>query len=153
MRKTDRKIVSGETKSEKSSRITPSESLTDEKLVPQESQEVDYIRKYQYKKVDGNPTVGGAHTDPDVGSKAEAMKKFSLEQPKIRMIVPAQEGGDSKVPLSVNLNGYRLDFPRNTYIEMPENFATVVMESQRQQEDALKPFQIEKDSDKDIALS
>lgn len=128
-----------------SDRLTPSNdgSEDDAPTVEAKAEEEDYLRKYQYKKVNGNPVIGGKDTDPDPASKAEIMKIFLLSQPKIRIMIPVEAGSDPKFALSVNLNGYRLDLPRSTYLSVPEQVAEVVMQSQKQQTEALKPFLID----------
>lgn len=113
----------------------------------------DYLRQYQYKKVDNNPRVGGVLTDPDPGSKAEAMKKSLLSQQKVGLFIPRPEKEDPTITLSVNLNGYRLDLPKNVYIDVPLQIAEVVRESLNQQASALLPFQIGRNRATEEALS
>mgnify|MGYP001583112984 CR=1 FL=1 len=112
----------------------------------------DYLRQYQYKKVNSIPTVGGAGTDPDAGSKAETMKAHLLAQPRVSIFIPRAEGEDATVRLSVNLNGYRLDLPKQQYLELPKQVAEVIMDSQKQQVKALQPYQISGDKAKEEAL-
>lgn len=160
---------------EKEEKITPKESAKPadeekdseqeedtERLKPKDTQvkepslapaERDYLRQYQYKKVNGNPAIGGFLTDPDVGSKAAVMKENLLSQPRVSIFIPRVEGEDPKVTLSVNLNGYRLDLPKQVYLELPKQVAEVIMESQRQQVAALKPFLINRDKGTEEALS
>ena len=107
--------------------------------------EVDYLRKFQYKKINGGPVWGKPETDPSQGSKAERMKKLLLKQPKVRIIIPRAEGESPVVKLSVNLNGYRLDLPKQTYIEVPEQIAEVIMNSQHQTEEALQFMRIDRE--------
>ena len=64
-------------------------------------------------------------------------------QPKIRINVPRGINEPKSVYQSVTLNGYRLDFPKGTYIDMPEQIARVVMDSTNQTEEALQQFRIE----------
>lgn len=102
----------------------------------------DYLRKYQCKKitVDGKTwhAIGGERTDPDKGSRAERMKAGLLKQIKISTIIYPEPGSNVGIPFTVNLNGYRLDLPRNTYIEIPEQIANVVRKSQQQKIDAVE---------------
>ena len=116
----------------------------------------DYLQQYQYKKVNNNPVLGsvaGALTDPDKGSKAEKMKAFLFGQRKITMLIPLPEGSDPKVLHSVCLNGYRLDFPTNTYIEVPEQVAEVVSKSNSQTLLALSKNRIDGNEKKENALN
>jgi hypothetical protein len=112
--------------------------------------EVDYLRKYQYKK---QTKFGSPESDPALGSKAEGMKKSLLAQPRASIFIPLESGQDSSVKLSVTLNGYRLDLPKQVYLELPEQVAEVIMTSQKQQVDALRPYRISGDKDKESALS
>ena len=141
--------------------------LEPEKLVPQDEPRLeaptpvsveppvdpDYLRQYQYKKVNNQPTIGGILTDPDSGSKAQVMKKSLLAQPRVKFFIPKAETEDPKVKLSVNLNGYRLDFPKNVYLEIPLQIAEVISESIGLQASALLPFQIGRDKKTLDALS
>lgn len=132
-------------------RITPDED--DEAEAPASSQEEgDYLRKYQYKKVNNVATVGGKLTDPDKGSKAEKMKAHLLKQSRVRILVPVAKGEHHAVPMSVTLNGYRLDFPKNTYVELPDQVADIVMKSQAQTDTALRVSRIDGDKGKEEAL-
>ena len=134
-------------------------SRTPAKLAPkaeeaeEPEEDPDYLRQYQYKKVAGKIYVGGDLTDPDRGSKAEIMKKALLKQRRVRVLVPRAPGEHKSVLMTVNLNGYRLDFPKNTYVEMPEQVANVIMNSQEQTDRALQTSLIDSDKDKAKALS
>lgn len=116
-------------------------------------EEDDYLRKYQCKKLTiGGKTyfgIGGRKTDPDVGSKAERMKAHLLEQPRVMIMVPVGSGESAKTPLSVTLNGYRLDLPRNTYVEVPQQVAETVRKSLQQQIEALEPMRADRDERKE----
>ena len=112
----------------------------------------DYLRPYQYKKVNDRIQTGGALTDPDKGSKAEVMKKNLLLQDKVKVLIQVESGSDPKVPFTVNLNGYRLDLPRNTYLEVPQQVAEVIMTSQQQTLAALDQFKISRNRDIESAL-
>lgn len=125
-------------------RISQKDSSAEEAKVSKADVKVeDYLRQYQYKKLNGIPYLGsvaGAQTDPDKGSKAEVMKASLLLQPRIRTLIPLDPGTDPKVLSSVTLNGYRLDFPTNTYIDVPEQVASIIMESNSQTNAALNQF-------------
>ncbi len=112
----------------------------------------DYLQQYQYKKVNDVPTIGGPGTNPDAGSKAERMKQSLLTQRRVSILIPLEPGSDPKVPSSVCLNGYRLDFPTNTYVEVPEQMAKVIMNSQSQTVAALNQNRIDGNSKKEDAL-
>ena len=139
-----------------------------EKLVPQDEAKLqppaqavaeapvsdpDYLRQYQYQNVNNQPTWGVPSTDPDQGSKAEVMKKHLLSQEKVGIFIPKAETEDPTIKLSVTLNGYRLDFPKNVYISVPFNVAEVIRDSLNQQASALLPFQIGRNKATESALS
>ena len=75
------------------------------------------------------------------------MKKALLVQPRANLFIPLRENESAASVLSVNLNGYRLDLPKNVYVEVPKQIAEVIMESLNQQAKALLPFQIGKDKE------
>ena len=103
--------------------------------------------------MNNQPTIGGALTDPDFGGKAAVMKRFLLGQPRVSIFIPKAETEDPTVKLSVNLNGYRLDFPKNVYLEVPLPIAEEIRSSLNQQASALLPFQIGRDKKTLDALS
>lgn len=104
------------------------------------SEKGDYLQKYQCKKitVDGKTyhAVGGKETDPEPGSKAEKMKENLLAQERISTIIYPEPGSAAVIPFTINLNGYRLDFPTNTWLEMPKQCAAVARKSQQQKIEA-----------------
>lgn len=108
-----------------------------------EREEGDYLLKYQYGK---ELPLGDPRSNPNPDGKAGKMKAFLLSQPKVRIMIPVEGGTHPRVPASVTLNGYRLDLPRNTYINVPEQVAEVIMQSQKQTTEALAQFQITKEN-------
>jgi|GEM_PF-2858134 len=129
-----------------------SQEVEDDVEYEEESGDGDYLRQYQYKKVNNRPMTGGELTDPDKGSKAERMKAALLEQESVTMLIPLPEGTDPKIPYSVSLNGYRLDFPTNTYIQVPKQVAEVISEANNQTRVALEQFKIGGNKKKEDAL-
>ena len=137
------------------------EEAEDEKIVEEapkkgkgkdKVEDKDYLRKFQYKKVNDVPTVGGILTDPEKGGKAEAMKAHLLSQPKVRIIIQKKQGEEGNTPLSVNLNGYRLDLPKNEYLDLPEQIAQLIMDSQQQRTEAIGESRVDGDAGKEKAL-
>jgi len=90
----------------------------------------DYLRRYQVRKgtIQGSPA-----SDPQVGSKAERMKNHLLAQGTRSVLTP-----DQGFEQTVCLNGYRLDFPANTYVDMPVQVADLIQTSHKQKTAALK---------------
>lgn len=110
----------------------------------------DYLRKYQYGR---EMPLGDKRTDPSPGGKAYEMKRILLSQPRVSILIPVDAGSDPSVPLSVTLNGYRLDLPRQTYLEVPKQVAEIVMQSQKQTVQALDQFRSNKRKDVEDALA
>jgi len=118
--------------------------------LPESQEEGDYLRKYQVRK---QTRPGSPESDPPKGSKAEAMKKFLLSQPRVRFFIPRPQGEDVSIRQSVCLNGYRLDFPKQSYVDLPQSVADVLMESLQQTEEALQRNRIDGNKEKEAALS
>lgn len=127
-----------------------SKSQVEEEKVVEE--EYDYLRQYQYKKVNNIPTLGGIETDPDKDSKAEKMKAHLLAQPRVQTLIPLPEGSDPSIPYSVTLNGYRLDLPLNQWIFVPRQVADIIRQSHNQTVAAVDQGRIDGDSRKENAL-
>ena len=88
----------------------------------------------------------------DKDSDAAIMKAALLKQTKIRILIPRENKEPASVLKSVNINGYRLDFPKNTYIDVPEQFAELLKDSLEQTENALEQNSLEAGSDKSKQL-
>lgn len=114
-----------------------------------EDTDVDYLLKYQYGR---ELPLGDVRTNP-AGGKAKAMKDSLLVQGRVRVLIPVDSGSDPSVPFSVCLNGYRLDLPRNQYIDVPQQVAEVIMNSHSQTVRALEQFKIGGNKAKEDALS
>ena len=135
-------------------KITPNAGATSSPVTPEEVEvgeenTQDYLRQYQYKR---EMPLGHADSDP-TGGKPLAMKNQLLGQSKVRVMIPVDSGSDPSVPFSVQLNGYRLDLPRNQYIDVPQQVAEVIMASHKQTLQALDMFKVSGDKRKEEALS
>lgn len=117
--------------------------------LPEDRAQGDYLRQYQYRK---QTVAGSPDSDPQPGSKAERIKEFLLSQPRVRMLFPRQQGEDKSILQTINLNGYRLDFPKDTYVDVPEPVAEVLADSLKQTNNALARFRIDGDKKKENAL-
>lgn len=122
------------------------QSSREKEKEPAKDEEYDYLQRYQYKKVNNQPMLGGPLTNPDPGSKAAIMKDFLLSEPRISTLIPLPEGTDPKVPFSVTRNGYRLDLPTNAYIDVPKSIIEMIRESNNATIVALSQYQIDKDN-------
>jgi hypothetical protein len=121
-----------------------------EEELPADEEDGDYLRKYQYRK---QCKPGSKASDPQPGGKAAIMKKQLLAQPKVTLFVPRHEGEDPSIKLSVNINGYRLDLPKQTYLEVPQQVAEIIKESLGQTEAAIARNQIAGNKEKEKALN
>jgi len=113
------------------------ERLKSEEVVEEEKkveEEYDYLRKYQYRK---QTQFGSMASNPQLGSKAEKMKNILLTQPKVTTYIPRPENEDPSILLSVTLNGYRLDLPKEEYIVVPQQISDVIALSLKQTRRAL----------------
>lgn len=100
---------------------------------PSKAPFLDYLRKYQYRQ---NTVTGSPQSDPMPGSRAEKIKKILLTQPKVRIMIPKPESEKGYFPHSVTINGYRLDLPKNVYLDVPEQVADMVLNAQKQTQEA-----------------
>ncbi len=110
----------------------------------------DYLRQYQVRK---QALSGSTQSDPPAGSKAAKMKAELLSQPKIRFFIPRAPGESPTILQSVTLNGYRMDFPKQAYVDVPLQVAEVLAESLKQTDAALNQFRIDLDKRKEVALT
>lgn len=115
--------------------------------LPSDVSEKDWLQKYQVRTIAGQQIQGGVQSNPAVGSDAENMKKLMLAGPKIRMFFPLVNGEAKSSMQTVNINGYRLDFPKQAYVDVPELAANVLMESLQQTEAAVNSFRIAGDEE------
>ncbi len=141
-------------------KLEPSQPAQEEKVEPKEErlqpapapefavQPVDYLRKFQYRK---QTEFGSVASDPQAGSKAEKMKLELLSQPKVGFVIPLGLNEDPKARHSVCLNGYRLDFPKNTAIDIPQQISQMLMDSHGLTTAAISQFQIAR-KDQEAAL-
>jgi len=148
----EEKIKEDEVDEEEKEGRVPNRISSDEDKTPEKPVEEDYIRQYQYKKVNNTPQIGGKLTDPDKGSKAEIMKASLLKQKRISILIPLESGASPKVPYSVTLNGYRLDLPVQQYIDVPEQIAEKIRSANNQTMAALNRDKIDGDEKKENAL-
>ena len=136
--------VGGTNAAGNSNRLVP----PDEQKLTQPSlkkEKEDYLAKYEFHKDSGLPYFAAGNVryfPPSPGSKALIMKDVLLGQSKVRTMIPRAPKEGKMVFASVNLNGYRLDFPKGTYIDVPKQVADVLNDSVNQTESALDNFQI-----------
>ena|SRR3990167_2567112 len=112
----------------KSKEPVPPKVTSRAKATPKD-EEVDYLRKYQWRK---GAKPGSKQSDPQPGSKAEKIKKLLLTQRRITVLIPKPESEKGDFPHSVTINGYRLDLPKNEYLDLPEQVAELIKDSHKQ---------------------
>lgn len=100
----------------------------------------DYLRQYQYRK---GTVPGSKQSDPQPGSRAEIMKRELLAQSRVETLIPSREGEAKGTPYSITLNGYRLDFPKNTYIAIPRQIAEQIRQANAQLQAAYERIESE----------
>ena len=91
--------------------------------------EDDYLAKYEYHKDTGLPYFMAGNVrylPPNPESKAAKMKKVLLAQERVRTFIPRPAKESKLICASVNLNGYRLDFPKGTWIYVPQQISEVL---------------------------
>jgi hypothetical protein len=68
--------------------------------------------------------------------KAKVMREKLMEQSEIVTFIPHEPGEAKSVPQIVNLNGYKLNIPKNTYVSLPHQIAEVIRKAHAQVEAA-----------------
>lgn len=137
----NQKVSSGE----EESRLTyekPEDEAPKRRGRPPKTEPEDYLRQYQYRK---QTPYGSLLSDPVPGSKAEKMKYNLLRQPRVRTMIPRPLGEHKSILHSITLNGYRLDFPKNTYFDLPSQIAEIFVNSLQLTDAALEQFKIDPD--------
>ena len=94
----------------------------------EESEDVDEVKKVE----DGVVTPGVEEVRFQSGGKAARMKAKLAKQRKVRVIVQLMDGEKRGSTMSVILNGYRLNIQKGVYVDVPEQIADIIMESQQQ---------------------
>lgn len=74
------------------------------------------------------------------GQKAQRMKTKLASQPRVTINIPLELGEQFGATYPVTLNGYRLNIKKGVYVEVPRQVAEVVMESQRQTQEAYNNY-------------
>lgn len=84
--------------------------------------------------------------------RRDITKEQMLKKPKVRIFIPKFGDKNGDVPLSININGYRMSLKTGMYHDLPENVAKIVAERYEQGEAAGKEFRISGDTNKEDAL-
>jgi len=128
--------LAGEPEEEEAPKEEAKEGVVLDPVVPEEEEEEEL-------KVTA-PGVEEGHVP--TGSKAERMREKLAKQPKVRVLIPISSNEKQGSTMSVILNGYRLNIAKGVYVDVPEQVADVIMESQKQTVKALDhPLKIKGD--------
>ena len=128
-----RKALSEDTEDEEEN-TEEEEKITPETEAPEKKEEVgDYLKQYEYQKASGHPyaksaAMGFPYSAPT--GRALVMKNVLLKQPRIRTSISRNQGEHKSILQSICLNGYRLDFPKNSALQLPEQIVETLEESQ-----------------------
>lgn len=76
--------------------------------------------------------VSESAVDREYRSDKEKVKARLERQPKIRTFIPIDQGVSQevaeKIPFVVNINGYRVEIKRGTYVDVPMEIADMIRE-------------------------
>ena len=156
---------------EEEKKITPPETSVENKLVPpqeekltpppdpklEDKKEKDYLWQYEFHHDTGRPYFqlqnrsDIKYMPPQPGTKSAKMKAHLLGQEKKEYSIPRNPNESKEILQTVNMNGYHLELPKNTYIYLPIQIVEFLKESQMRTENALKGG-IEGDTSKENVL-
>lgn len=86
------------------------------------------------------PTPAPEPSAPVHGGKAEIMRHKLASQPKVAIIIPLSPGEKEGSTESVILNGYRINVRKGIYVQVPQQVAQVIMESQQMTQEAINNY-------------
>jgi hypothetical protein len=105
------------------------------KQMANEAEEADKVEQPVEAPQGDEPVVaksesrnGGAE-EADFNKTAGDMKALLDAQPKVRVLVPLENGEKLGEFLPVNINGYRLNVPKGVLIDVPQTVAEIISES------------------------
>lgn len=94
--------------------------------------------------------------DRQLRKDAQEMKEALEKQPKVSIMIPFEAGespeNGKKVPFHVNLNGYKKDYPRGQYIEVPQQIADLIKERLESEGKIGEQWRLDRDPKKMEAL-
>jgi len=101
--------------------------------------------------------VSSREIDVKYRSKAERIKALLSKQPKVMIFIPFEAGENpeqaQKIQMVVNINGYQLNIPRGTAVEVPKQVAEMVMERLASEGKAGRNALVSGNADKETALA
>jgi hypothetical protein len=73
----------------------------------------------------------------EVLTKTERIKRALAKQPKVRIMIPREKNDPVGASETVQINGYTIQIMKGEYVEVPEQIAKIIMDSQQQTEQAI----------------
>lgn len=103
-------------------------------MMEQQSQIAELTKKFAELSMakPSQPAFNGAQFEENYKTKVQRMKENLDSQPKKTIMVPLDGKEKPGTIFTVILNGYPIYIPKNTYVDVPEQVAQVIMESQNQ---------------------
>ena len=74
----------------------------------------------------------------DYKTKLQRIKDSLAKQPKVKIIIPKEKSESNGAYETVQINGYLIQIKKGVYVEVPEQVAQIIMDSQQQTEEALQ---------------
>jgi hypothetical protein len=94
--------------------------------------------------------------DKALKQSAAEMKAALDKQPKVSIMIPFEVGENAenakKIPFHVNLNGYAMDIPRGTYVDVPMQVADLIKERLESEGKIGRQWRIDSDARRQEAL-
>lgn len=137
----------------KSPRITEEDVTSEQELNTTDTVEQDTstnIKNKQRKTI--TKRVGVKNLKAEYKRRQDITREQMATMPKVRIFIPKFGDKNGDVPLSININGYRMSLKTGMYHDLPKNVANLVIERYEQAEAAGKEFRISGDSNKEDAL-
>lgn len=102
------------------------------------------------------PRVSDAEVNKAYATDQQKMKAHLDAQPKVKVMIPFDAGVDpamaKKIPFIVNLNGYRYEIQRGTFVDVPQQIAEIVMERLESEGRIGEEYRLDRNADKQAAL-
>lgn len=105
-----------------------------EKSVVKEEPEKQPEQKEKQKDA---PAIVKRADEASYKTKLQRTKEALAKQPKVRIIIPREKGETEGAYETVQINGYLFQIKKGVYVEVPEQVAQIIMESQQQTEEAI----------------
>lgn len=105
----------------------PPARITNEEESESKPEEVKKHSWLEYEAPDKNGNKIKIYT-----GKAAVMRKKLMSEPEVMTFIPRNDGEVKSIPEIVNLNRYKLNIPKDTYVSLPKQVADIIMNSRNQ---------------------